>query len=411
MSGMSDNQVNNKSQSQQLSSLGGLIAVTVRELDARILSSAYLWSTLAFIAVVVASPFLIPNNDEELPSLAVPPESMVLIHEAHNDDLAKLKVVITDSTEAATEKVYNGEVDAYITNEHLETDTFEWLLVGKDGIPPSLVYAVQDELVPNAVASMSSNVGLAEADVQEILRITTVQSTILEENTDRSGIFTALGMGLVTVIIVLVWGATMSSDVVQEKTTRVVEVLISTIRPWQLLAGKVLSVTIAGILQMLIVLVALVLVLQFKEENFMLPNISNILWITGILGIVIGVPLLATLMAAMAARVDNPDDLGMATQPVYLLLMVPYAAVVFISLKMSDSVFLEILSLLPVVNIFAMPVRVAIETVPAWQLLLSLILAVASLWAAIWFAAKVYSNSILRSGGPVSILQALKTSA
>lgn len=223
----------------------------------------------------------------------------------------------------------------------------------------------------------------------------------------KMSVLLGLGFGLVIVIVVILWGTTLSADVVQEKSSRVVEVILATIRPWQLLSGKVAAITIIGIVQMLLVAVAAFTGMYVFSHGLNLTLFSAPVVVAGGISLLVGVPSLSALLAAMSARVDHQEDLGAATQPVYLLLMAPFAAAVFAGLYAPTGIALHLLSLAPLTNVFAMPARLAVAPVPAWELLLSLSIALATLVAAIWLAGRIYSGSVLRAGTTVSLREAL----
>ena len=111
-------------------------------------------------------------------------------------------------------------------------------------------------------------------------------------------------------------------------------------------------------------------------------------------------------MAALASRVDDIDDVSTATQPAYLLLMLPFAVVIYVVFGDSSTELLEALSYTPIVNIFAMPFSVVVNGAHPWQMLTSFGIGLATLAGIIALAGRAYSNSILRSGAIVSLRDA-----
>lgn len=382
-----------------------VVAVLLRELKAKLLTPGYLWSTIAFAVIAFFTPAVINRRDDRTLAIAIPPESGGLTELLKSGAQSVWSIrEVSDKNEAET-LVVNGDVDAYLS----PAIDGGWSLVSSEAVSPQSLEALQTLLTTQALTTSAIEAGASPDELAETVSEATVTPVILEQLVDTTTLLFALGIGVIIVFIVLLWGATMASDVVQEKTTRVVEILLATLRPWQLLAGKILAVTIIGILQAALVLAATWGGVELFGDGISFEGLSIELVVVGTISVLIGVPLLASFMAAMAARVDHPDDVSTATQPVYLLLMIPFAAVVFLALETPTSTVLEVLAYAPVTNIFAMPVFVTVGDVAVWQLLASLVVALLTLTAAVALAGRIYSNSVLRSGTTVSVREALSS--
>lgn len=383
-----------------------VLAVLLRELKAKLLTSGYLWSTIAFTAIAFFTPALLNHGDNDTPVIAIPPESSNLTRLLESSAQGSWSIRETTDNSEAEALVTNGAADAYLT----PSADSGWSLVSSEAMNPQLLESLQALLTTRSLTTFAIETGATPEQLNKIVSGTTVNPVILEQvAVDTSTLLFALGIGLTVVFIVLLWGATMATDVVQEKTTRIVEILLATLRPWQLLAGKIIAITAIGILQAAVILAATWAGLKLFTNGTFLTGIPVELVIVGVVSVLIGVPLLASFMAAMAARVDHPDDVSTATQPIYLLLMAPFAAVVFLAFENPNGIMLEILSYIPVTNIFAMPVLVTVDTVTLWQLLASLAIALLTLVTAITLAGRIYSHSILRSGTTVSLREALSS--
>lgn len=382
-----------------------IAAVLRRELNARLLTPSYLWSTIAFAAVAFLTPAVLHRGDNEAPVIAVTPEVAVQTSLLESGSQGAWSIrEVADNAEAEA-LVANGTIDAFLTS----AADGGWSLVSAETLNPGLQNSLQTLLETKALTDSAIEAGASPDQLAEAVSGATVTPVLLDQIVDMSTLLFALGVGLVTVFIVLLWGATMAADVVQEKTTRVVEILLATLRPWQLLAGKILAITTIGILQVAAVILSTWAGLELFGDGISLEGIPVEVMVVGVISILIGVPLLCSFMAAMAARVDHPDDVSTATQPVYLLLMVPFAAVVFLAFEMPKSTVMAVLAYLPVTNIFAMPVIVAVDDVEPWQLLASLVIALLTLVVAIILAGRIYSNSILRTGAIVSFREAISS--
>jgi len=217
----------------------------------------------------------------------------------------------------------------------------------------------------------------------------------------------ALGMGAAIIVIVMLWGATLATGVVDEKASRVVEILLTCIRPWQLLIGKVFAVALLGLAQVAAIAGASLVGLAASGHSMVLTDLSSPIILTGVVSLVLGVVLFLMLMAALGARVERQEDLSSVLQPAYLLSLGPFAATVLLAFESPGSLWLDIASMAPFFNVFAMPVRMAIETVPFWQVGIAFLVSLITIAVISVFSGRIYGNAILRSGGKVALRESL----
>lgn len=215
--------------------------------------------------------------------------------------------------------------------------------------------------------------------------------------------FVALGFGLVFLLAAQLFGATIAQSVVEEKQTRVVELLISAIPTRALLAGKVLGNTILAMGQILIFAAVAVIGLTVTGQTDLLRGLGGpIAWFA--VFFLFGFVLLASLFAAAAAMVSRQEDIGSTTTPIMLLVLAPYFLVIFFN---DNPLVLGIMSFVPFSAPVAMPVRLFLGDAMWWEPLVSLAILIATCVAAIWVGARIYENSILRMGARVKLAEAL----
>ena len=214
----------------------------------------------------------------------------------------------------------------------------------------------------------------------------------------------ALGFGLVFLMAASTFGGTIAQSVVEEKQTRVVELLISAIPTRVLLAGKVLGNTILAMGQILLLAAIAVVGLIVTGQDDLLSGIgAPILWFA--VFFLFGFILLASLYAAAASMVSRQEDIGSTTMPLIILVMLPYFLVIFFN---DNPVVLTILSYVPFSAPVGMPMRLFVGEAQWWEALLSLAILIASCVGAIWVGAKIYENSLLRMGARVKLGEALR---
>ncbi|HYP74266.1 MAG TPA: ABC transporter permease, partial [Microbacterium sp.] len=213
----------------------------------------------------------------------------------------------------------------------------------------------------------------------------------------------ALGFGLIFFMAALTFGSTIAQSVVEEKATRVVELLISAIPTRALLAGKVIGNTILAMGQVIALSAIIIVGLTVTGQGELLSGLgAPIVWFA--VFFLFGFVLLAALFAAAASMVSRQEDIGSTTTPLTFLVMAPYFLVVFFN---DNDLVMTIMSYVPFSAPVAMPVRIFLGEAQWWEPLLSLAILLASCAAAIWIGAKIYEHSILRMGARVKLTEAL----
>src|SRR5690242_5996122 len=221
-------------------------------------------------------------------------------------------------------------------------------------------------------------------------------------------------MGIILYTAILLYGINVMSSVLEEKTTRIVEVLVSSLRPFQLMLGKVLGVGAVSILQFLIWGIGARLLLARRastlaasdpmagDEVFQVPHVSGAtlaIFMAYFLG---GFFLYSAMFAAVGAMSSTEQEARQAQQPVAWLLVLSFVSM-FAMLNDPNSTLAVTLSLVPLSAPIAMPVRWAAGSIPGYEIALSLAILVASIVAVTWIAARIYRVGILMTGKRPSI--------
>ncbi len=218
-------------------------------------------------------------------------------------------------------------------------------------------------------------------------------------------------MSIVLFIVIAVYGVNVMSSVLEEKTTRIVEVLVSSLRPFELMLGKVVGVGSVSIFQFAIWGLGGRLVLSQRaalvgnlspgdvgrEAAFQLPPVpvaTVAVFLTYFLG---GFFLYSAMFAAVGAMSSNEQEARQAQQPVVFLLMIAYLSV-FALANNPGSMYAVVLSLVPFTSPIAMPVRWAAGSVGLNELVASLVLLGAGIGVVTWIAARIYRVGILMTG-------------
>ncbi len=207
---------------------------------------------------------------------------------------------------------------------------------------------------------------------------------------------------------IVLYAVAVLRSVIQEKTSRVVEIIISSIKPLPLMLGKVIGVGSVGLLQLAVWGLIAVLLLTFREELFSLFGFSNVgdfdipsLGIDDLAVIIIyfslGFFFYAAIYAAIGAMVNSEQEAQQAQIPVMLLLVAPMACVQIVAGDPRGTVA-EVLTQLPFASPFLMPMRYFMDAVSIGEMIMSMTILLVSLTVTVFLAAKIYRVGILSYG-------------
>ncbi|WP_327068519.1 ABC transporter permease [Kitasatospora sp. NBC_01302] len=214
--------------------------------------------------------------------------------------------------------------------------------------------------------------------------------------------------GFLIYLSLMTCGPMIAQGVVEEKSSRVVELLLATLRPWQLMAGKVLGIGLLGLVQVAVVGGAGVAAgkLTGTLSLSLGGSASAVLW--AVAWYLAGFALYANLFAAAGALVSRQEDLAGVQFPLVMPIMASWIIGISVLPGTPDNSLLTVLSMVPLFAPVLMPMRIALGVAPIWQSVTALLLTVALAVLLIRFAARIYRNSVLRSGARVSWREALK---
>ncbi|OUE24348.1 ABC transporter permease [Clavibacter michiganensis] len=353
--------------------------VTGREVRMRLRSKSFLISTaillIGILASIVVTGFLAANDDGdgERTRVAVVGTASQAVSAAES-----LEGVPADSVEAAQEMVRDGDVEAAVVPDTQADVDGAVLVIGDTSAPDGVVGALTD----------------------------TPRVELLEEPATNPAIayLVAIAFGLVFFISALTFGQIIAQSVVEEKQTRVVELLMSTIPVRALLAGKVLGNSLLAFTQIALIALMTGVGLLVTEQTALLAIVGPaVIWF--VVFFLFGFVLLASLFAAAASLVSRQEDVGAVTAPVTYLVMIPYFAVIFFN---DNPVVMTIMSYVPFAAPVGMPMRLFLGEAQWWEPLVSLAVLIATTAVVVALGSRIYSNSLLRTGSRVKLKEALK---
>ncbi len=393
-----------------MSPLETIRLVAGREITTRIRSKAFLWTTGLLVVAIVAGGLILhlALGSSSATAVAVTPQTERLAEPLQaiaraNDEV--IRIVQVDNDAAARSAVADEDADAALT-----------------GGPTDFTVVVRTKPDPNQLAMLTvlrqqaalsaavTDLGGDPAQVAEQLAAASVKIQALDPAPERDGGQIAAGYvaGILLFLALQTTAQLVSQGVVEEKSTRVVELLLSTIRPWQLMAGKVTGIGVIGLLQVVAVISAAAgtaLALGLLDTSS-LDLGATIAW--ALVWFVVGFITFSLALAALASLVSRQEDVASVTAPVLILMIIPYVIGISIAPWDPTNPIIVALSYIPFAAPMVMPMRIALGTVETWEILVSLALSLALIPVLVWGAGRIYSNAVLRTGARVRLREAFR---
>lgn len=253
---------------------------------------------------------------------------------------------------------------------------------------------------PKQIASKLSQVKVDFHDVSD-------GSSVFSSSFNGENYFVGLAVSILLFMGIVTGLGMLMMSVVEEKSTRVVEILLSTLRPTQLLAGKILGMALTTLVYVLILVIgAIGATFIFGGESKLMAFLSWHLFLY-LAWLFIGLYSVYLLGGSIAATVSRQEELGSASAPLMFLFMIPFYLGIYLVPLYPDNLVVRVCSVIPLFSPFMMPMRIAIG-VSWWESALALLLSLLLIPALAWFAGRVYRNSILQTGAKVKLLQSLR---
>jgi len=378
--------------------------VAEREIRQRGRSRAFAVSTIVLLLIVAAGvviPAILAHHakPQRVGIVAGPVPAMTeIVQEAGRLTGTGVTVVPQPSLAAAEAALRTGQLDVVLVND-TEVVVKQVSIPGSTGSGGTLPSAIAD------VAGLTKLVGqlppgAAASGVSLPVRGLTPPSASLSRR--LTGLFTVV----LVFVLITVYGSQIAMGVGEEKSNRIVEVILASVRPIQLLVGKVTGIGTLALAQAAL-MVAAFLGLGAAVGSSVVHGAAPGIVITGAVFLVLGYAFYCTAFAAAGSLVSRQSDVGTVVLPVQSPLIVAYALSYTVIYANGANVFYKVLGFLPPTAPVAMPVLYAAGDVPAWQAAVSAVLvALGTVWMA-RTAATIYGRSILRTGSRVRLRQVL----
>jgi ABC-2 type transport system permease protein len=381
-----------------------VLLVAGRELMESFRSKAY-WLTIVIFVLIVGAGIVVPrilagDTTYEVGLAGEVPAGLT-------DDLevivgafdAELDVTTYPDGLAASQGVEDEEVAVALVFEPGET-----LLIRRDQSSETLVGIANQVVAAASARAVLQEAGLDEATVGAALAPTPPTEVRVDaEQSGRLGI--AYITGLVLYLAIFMGGMSVAQGVAIEKATRIAEVLVTSVRPSRLLAGKVLGL---GVSTLLIVLAgALPFAAAISAGWVDVPSTAALDVVAGIGWFVLGFSIYATAFGALGALVDRQEDLGAAVGPVSTILVLSYIATIQAAGD-PGSTLARVLSIVPFSAPMVMPVRIGAGSASIGEVTTAVVLGLVTVVVLARTGGVIYRRALLRGGQRLSLVAVLR---
>jgi ABC-2 type transport system permease protein len=379
--------------------------VTRREWDQRARTRAFGISTLlsaAIVVLLIMVPEIYGGGERPTRTVGLIGESSAQLPASIQAAGDQLEITVKSrafADEAAGRAALaSGDVSVLLVDQQE--------LVWKTEVDEQLQVAVSSAVGVLERQRAIGEIGLTPEEARRILQQPELRSTSLEPATTEQTARADLGrIGVVLLFMAIAfYCAFVLTGVVEEKSSRVVEVLLSRLRPTELLTGKILGIGLIGLAQLAVVMGAGLIALSFSD-NTVAPQTtpSTLAWV--VFWFVLGYAFYSVLYATAGSLVSRQEETQSLQLPMTGLLFVAYV-LAFVASESPDGAAAFIGSLFPPTAPMVMIVRIAHGPVPWWQIALSVALTVAAVYGLVQAAGRIYAGGVLRFGGRVRLREA-----
>ncbi len=382
--------------------------VAEREITTRVREKSFLIGvaiTVVLVVGVVVAASLLSGRASTEEVAVVGPDATAIVEAADQGSIAQsdntsFTAVEYDTADEAESAVRNETVDAAVVSD----PAGGFRLISLEGLDGAMESALQ--------AAVSSTVLQGNADAQgvdlaDLSANSTASVDVLEKQADNLGARTAVATVMVVLFLltVMIFGLQIAQSVTQEKESRVVEILAAAVPIRALLWGKIAGNTVLALTQVLLVVVAGVGAGFAMGETAFLGQVGwSLVWFLVLF--LLGFIAMATLWAVAGSLAARVQDINSTTLPIQGLLFLPYFAVFA-----GNDTLTEVFSMLPISATMVMPMRLATETVPAWQLGIAIGGTILAAILLVKLGVRIYERSLLRTGNKLGYREALSLSA
>ncbi|MCI1749012.1 MAG: ABC transporter permease [Acidipropionibacterium sp.] len=381
--------------------------VTGREISAKLHDKAFITSTITTLLLVIvgfAVSILITGRSQTTTVAVLDDQGAAVVSAAQQIGKASgsndtLEAVRAGSLEQATRQMDDGGADLL-----LQRSGDQWRLSGLKSAPSQTSTSTQALTQAVAATSIAGNAKALGVSPERLTAGTTLQLGTLgsAQDSEKQGAATVLGVvfAILFYLSMIIFGYAIANSVVEEKQSRIAEILLTAIPSRQLLLGKILGNTVLALGQMVLIVGVALAGLSFSPwKEYLSMVTAPALWF--LVYFVVGFMALACLWAAAGALAGRSEDVSSTSMPLLMVVM----AVYFYGMLANGSSQV-IASYIPVASAIAMPTRLVTGAASWWEPIVSILVSLVFSAFTIWAGERIYRRAILQTGGKISLKSA-----
>jgi ABC-2 type transport system permease protein len=332
------------------------------------------------------------------------------------------QAALAEAESTATRDIRQKEIKGYLVLDQGTLDGRGSRYAGTNASALSDMRRIENAVSRELIGLELSRAGISTVEADRVKRLRGGLRSERVTLTGRGGsgrvnIMFAMVVGILLYMTILMYGQNVLRGVIEEKQSRVAEVVVSSVKPTTLLAGKVLGVGAVGLTQMAIWMVATIVMMKYRVPLMSLfglqvtqipmPSVGVGQVVLLLIFFLLGYTLYSALFAAVGAMVSSEQEAQQAQMPVVLMLVMSIMFLQPVLLDPDSRVALT-LGLLPISSPIMMPLRMSTVEVPWWEIGLSILTLIAGCYLAVYFAATVYRTGLLMHGKRVTFREVFK---
>ena len=381
---------------------------------------------LALVITVVAFfPRFLSGKDLSLDFGDDTVKSLLIVNNTDDEKLTEALTSTLIDYEITVEKYDLEKAKELVTNEEykiaivIDSPLKYNYIVDNLGLYDTTSYIIDEIMLTSYKSNYLANAGLSPEEISEFSSAFVESESIIVGQDQTQSFFHAYLLMMVLYMAVLIYGQLVAQSVATEKSSRAMELLITSANPKSLIFGKVIGTGVAGLAQITALLlwgvICVVVNKDYLADNevlSMFTSISPSVVVYTVVFFILGFALYAFLNGAMGSMASKLEDVGTLTMPVMFTFIVSFVITIsFMSADNIDSVFINVLSYIPFTAPMAMFARICMGTASHLEALISIVILIISIYGVGRLAVAIYRIGILMYGKPPKfneIVRALK---
>lgn len=397
----------------ELGTARALRLIAGREIVTRVRSRAFQVMTALFVVAIAAAVLVLSavsggsSSSSTVAVTAADGRQATAIVAAGRSLGEEVRVRTVTDVADGRQAVLDGDVDALVRTGAAGGG---YQVTVKKDLSDTLTSVLTVAARQAALEAQIAGLGGDPATVGRAVVTAGVDVTALHAKREVDGPRLLLGLlsGGLIYLSLMIFGPAVTQGVVEEKSSRVVELLLAVVRPWQLMAGKVVGIGAVALGQLALIGVVGVGLGLATGQLGIPAGLAVGSVAMALLWYLVGFSMYALLFAAAGALVSRQEDAAGVTPPIIAAIIIPYVVGISVLPASPDSGLVLTLAMIPLFAPVLMPMVIGIGSVAVWQVVVALVAALALTGLLVWLAGRVYGNAVKRSGTRVALRDALR---